>query len=95
MSRRGSVGKLSTSSWPTEENNPPELDGQLKHQKRSSIELKVSCTWSEEEEQVCWCCPSLIAMRTALMYIDRRCGSHTTILYHWEVNRSAENSCLR
>lgn len=48
----GGVGKPPTSSWPTQENHAPGHDGSIKHQKSSSVELKMACTWSEEEEHV-------------------------------------------
>lgn len=93
-SQRDSIGRSSTSSWSTGELHPPEHDGLSKHQRRSSVELKMSAKWSEEKENVCFCRSVLVEMRIALIYIDRRCENHTTTLYHWEVKHSAESSCL-
>ena len=48
----GAIGKPLASKPPTEENHPQRNDVYLKHQTISSAELKLSRTWSEEEEHV-------------------------------------------
>ena len=55
-----SVGKSSTSSWPSEGDAAACHGGMFKHQRYNSIESQMSCTWSEEKENVNSAYPILI-----------------------------------
>lgn len=56
----GCVGKTPTSSLPMEENHARGHEGHLKQQLGSSVELKMSRSWSEEEEHVRWGCSNQV-----------------------------------
>ena len=63
-----SVGKSSTSSWPSEEDAAASRGGTFKHQRYSSIESRMSYTWSEEKENVYSAYPVLIHEDHANLY---------------------------
>ena len=51
-SHTDSIGGSSTSSWPVDEDNAASNNELLGHRSCSSIESKMSCTWSEDKENV-------------------------------------------
>lgn len=51
-SHRGSIRKLSTSRWPTNDVHASENDQLLMHQEKSSVESRLYSTWTEEKENV-------------------------------------------
>ena len=51
-SHTDSIGESSTSSWSVEEDHAASNDEPLKHRSHISIESKMSCTWSEDKENV-------------------------------------------
>ena len=68
-SHTDSIGESSTSSWPVEETRAASNDEDelLKHRRNSSIESKMSCTWSEDKENVGFGYPTLICMNLKLI----------------------------
>ena len=67
-SHSDSVGKSSTSSWPSEEDAAASCGRMFRHQRYSSIESKMSCTWNDEKENVCSAYPVLISGDHANLY---------------------------
>ena len=51
-SHTDSIGESSTSSWPVDEDHAASNNELLGHRSHSSIESKMSCTWSEDKENV-------------------------------------------
>lgn len=66
-SHTDSIGESSTSSWPVEETRAASNSEQLKHRRHSSIESKMSCTWSEDKEKVGLGYPTLISVEITLI----------------------------
>ena len=61
------IGESSTSSWLVVKTTQPANSGRLGYRSHNSIKLEMSCTWSQDEENIGLSYPTLIIVYVTLM----------------------------